>query len=113
MRIQPGIAVMLLCTILSSPTIGQEEATTETEGHDEIQAGNDDLPHYGGPEGANQSPKRDADDRGLTPFSNFLYAVSPWSERDLSHDPLDQTDELVRQHEGICRTFVVYSNQTN
>jgi porin len=79
MRIQPGIAVMLLSTILSSPTIGQEEATTETEGHDEIQAGNDDLPHYGGPEGVSQSLKRDGEEHESTyQFDGLQRGLKPY-----------------------------------
>jgi hypothetical protein len=66
MRIQPGIAVMLLGTILSSPAMGQEEAITEIEARDETQSGDDDLPHYGGPEGVSQSLKRDGEEHEST-----------------------------------------------
>jgi porin len=70
---------MVLSVILSSPAMGQEESTADTEIHDDTQSGYDDLPEFGGPEGVSQSLKRDDEEHESTfQFDGLQRALKPY-----------------------------------
>ena len=70
---------IVFCMILSSAASGQEESNTESATSNETQAGYEDLPEFGGPEGVSQSLKRDDEKRESTfQFDGLQRGLEPY-----------------------------------
>jgi porin len=99
-RTQIGITAVLLATMLSSPALSQEEPSTETETLNESQAGYENVPEFGGPEGVSQSLKRDDEKRESTfQFDGLQRGLKPY---------FDWKRRLNDEH-GVALGFQLYA----